>query len=115
VKPAIRLKAQYVKARDLADMTGFTPRYFTELAATGRIPGAHQPTGTGGAWRFDLSKFREWWNSTESKVSPIWQASTNEGAPIGARYSGKTEFSDSPLKQRVNQRLNAVLGSGKRT
>ena len=44
---------RHVGAACLARQTGFTSRWFTGLAARGKIPGAYQPGGRGGAWRFD--------------------------------------------------------------
>ena len=51
--------AKMLTAKDLANRAGFSARYFRQLAAQGAIPGAHQPGGRGGAWRFDAAKFDE--------------------------------------------------------
>ncbi len=66
---------KYVTAKYLADETGLSARYFTRKAAEGIIPGAHQPSGPGGAWRFDLNKFRVWWNASESYGNRTWHPS----------------------------------------
>jgi hypothetical protein len=63
-------KPAFVKASYLAERTGLTARYFTGKAAEGQIPGAHQPSGPGGAWRFNEQKFWKWWAKKERKPDP---------------------------------------------
>ncbi len=53
---------RHVTAAHLAARTGLTARYFTGRACEGKIPGAVQPSGPGGAWRFDEARFWVWWN-----------------------------------------------------
>ncbi len=53
---------KYVSAAYLAERTSLTTRWFTRQACEGRIPGAIQPAGLGGAWRFDEAKFWVWWS-----------------------------------------------------
>ncbi len=53
---------KYVSVAYLAERTSLTTRWFTWQACEGRIPGAVQPAGPGGAWRFDEAKFWVWWS-----------------------------------------------------
>ena len=55
----------YVSTAYLAERTSLTARWFTGQACEGRIPGAVQPIGPGGAWRFDEDQFWRWWQSKE--------------------------------------------------
>ena len=48
---------KYVSAAYLAERTSLTARWFTRQACEGKIPGAVQPSGPGGAWRFDEARF----------------------------------------------------------
>jgi hypothetical protein len=57
-----------LKATDLARRYGFTARYWTKQAASGRIPGAWQPSGPGGAWLFDEGGFLAWREATKREV-----------------------------------------------
>lgn len=94
--------ARYVTAAYLAEKTGFSARWFTAGAAAGNIPGAHQPTGSGGAWRFDERAFWRWWQSRESKPKGgTWQASTGGGTSGGAAFGVKAVNSGSRLRQRL--------------
>ena len=58
---------KYVSAAYLAERTSLTTRWFTGQACEGRIPGAVQPGGPGGAWRFDEDQFWRWWGEKERK------------------------------------------------
>ncbi len=60
----------YVSAAYLAERTSLTTRWFTAKACEGNIPGAVQPSGPRGAWRFDEDKFWRWWNE---KGREPWQ------------------------------------------
>ncbi len=53
----MRKAPKYVSAAYLSERTSLTARWFTGQACEGRIPGAVQPAGPGGAWRFDEAKF----------------------------------------------------------
>ena len=48
--------AKYVSAACLSE------RWFTGQACEGKIPGAVQPAGPGGAWLFDEDQFWRWWS-----------------------------------------------------
>ncbi len=56
---------KYVSAAYLAERTSLTTRWFTGQACEGKIPGAVQPAGPGGAWRFDEDQFWRWWGEKE--------------------------------------------------
>ncbi len=58
---------KYVSAAYLSECTSLTARWFTGQACEGKIPGAVQPIGPGGAWRFDEDQFWRWWQSKERK------------------------------------------------
>ena len=47
--------AKMLTAKDLANHTDLSARYFRLLASRGVIPGAVQPSGRDGAWRFDAT------------------------------------------------------------
>ncbi len=53
---------KYVSAAYLSERTSLTARWFTGQACEGRIPGAVQPAGPGGAWGFDEARFWVWWS-----------------------------------------------------
>jgi hypothetical protein len=59
-------------SREIAERFGFTSRYWRQLAAAGRIPGARQ-IGPKGHWLFDLDEFVRWWHSREQKKEPEWR------------------------------------------
>ncbi len=58
---------KYVSAAYLSERTSLSARWFTGQACEGKIPGAVQPIGPGGAWRFDEDQFWRWWQSKERK------------------------------------------------
>ncbi len=58
---------KYVSAAYLSERTSLTTRWFTRQACEGKIPGAVQPNGPGGAWRFDEDQFWRWWGEKERK------------------------------------------------
>ncbi len=88
---------KYVSAAYLAERTSLTPRWFTGQACEGKIPGAVQPNGPGGAWRFDEDQFWRWWNE---KGREPWQPSTN-GATSGGPEPSETVGSDDNLLERL--------------
>lgn len=57
-------------AADLAEITGFSSRYWTGKAAAGEVPGAIQIAGNGGKWSFDPGRFMAWWKSHEVVPAP---------------------------------------------
>ena len=75
--------AKHVSAAYLSECTSLTARWFTGQACEGKIPGAVQPAGPGGAWRFDEDQFWRWWGEKGRKP---WYPSTTRGArDIGGR------------------------------
>ena len=88
---------RHVSATHLAARTGLTPRWFTGQACEGRIPGAVQPSGPGGAWRFDETRFWRWWEEREREP---WQPSTN-AATFGGHEPSETDDSDGNLLERL--------------
>jgi hypothetical protein len=101
---------QYTAA-DLAREYGCTPRYWTRLAASGKIPGARQPSGAKGKWLFDSVLFQQWWRSREQKVR-LWPVSSAEAKRIGLVPSVTTERSGEASRRRTERLLIDVLGSG---
>jgi hypothetical protein len=101
--------SEYVSAQYLAERTGFTDRYFRDLAASGKLPGAYQPSGHGGAWRFNLKQFNRWWESR--KVVP-WQASTSAAMSSGVSCKDTGKLTDEAFEQRLDRLQKSVLGNG---
>jgi hypothetical protein len=101
-------------AADLAREYGCTPRYWTRLAASARIPGARQPSGPNGKWLFDRALFQQWWRSREQKVGQ-WPVSSAEAKRIGLVPSVITETSGEASRRRTEKLLSDVLGSGSTT
>ncbi len=91
-------RPRHVSATHLAERTGLTARWFTGQACEGRIPGAVQPSGPGGAWRFDEARFWRWWN--ERGREP-WQPSIDrrERNTGGAALNGTAESAENRLKR----------------
>src|SRR4051794_33481884 len=87
-------------ASELAREYGFTPRQWTRLAATGKIPGAPQPSGAGGQWLFDAAVFRRWWEARKREVE-AWPGYTAEGGFTGAAPSVRTESTAEASRQRT--------------
>ncbi len=91
----------YVSAAYLTERTSLTARWFTGQACEGKIPGAVQPIGPGGAWRFDEDQFWRWWQSKERQP---WQPSTGpRESHTGGAASSVTAGSD-------DNRLERLLG-----
>ena len=88
---------KYVSAAYLSECTSLTARWFTGQACEGKIPGAVQPAGPGGAWRFDEARLWVWWN--ERGREP-WQLSTR-GATNGGAEHGATVKNDGNLLERL--------------
>jgi len=93
---------RYVTAGYLAGQIGFSARWLTSLAAREEIPGAHQPGGAGGHWRFDERMFFEWWHKGRAKGAK-WHPSTGAAGNGGAGYSAPGRSTDSPLRRRLRE------------
>ncbi len=102
---------RYVTARYLAAQTGMSARYFRNLAAQGKLPGAVQPSGPGGAWRFDLQQFNRWWKSKEVK-GVKWPASTGAEKSGGDGYSATVFCTGEAYEQRLERLRKSVLDAG---
>ena len=99
-----------VTAKQIAVRTGFSVRQVTRLASAGIIPGAHQPCGLHGGWRFSLDKFEAWWSASERRGQQ-W-VSTGEDRSGGRAPSVRDENTGHRLKHRLRQSLNDVIGNG---
>jgi hypothetical protein len=97
-----------MKTSDLAREYGFTARYWTKLAAQGRIPGARQPFGPRGQWVFDPAVFTKWWNDRLQKVA-AWPGYTVEAKSTGRVPSVTVETSAEASRLRTERLLKSVL------
>lgn len=105
VKPSVR-------ASELARKTGFSARFFQDMAKSGKITWARQPTGERGRWVFDLEGFEQWWNAQpERKVKPREEKPCRRytGAMVGrgARSKGVGTPTDDPSRQKMKALLPA--------
>jgi hypothetical protein len=103
---------RYLSAPELAAETGLSARWFTRQAAEGKIPGACQPGGPRGDWRFEAVRFWRWWHEREAR-GKAWQASTGAAGRGGGASSVKATTSGSLLRQRLArlQKSGSALGS----
>ena len=92
---------KYVSATYLAERTSLTARWFTGQACEGKIPGAVQPIGPGGAWRFDEDQFWRWWQSKERQP---WYPST------GRRVRDAGGDAINATAEESGRRLRKLLG-----
>ena len=99
----VTARGRHVSAGHLAVRTGLTARWFTGAACEGRIPGAVQPSGPGGAWRFDEVRFWRWWN--ERSREP-WQPSTGAAGNGGLEPSVTVENDGNLLERLLGLSLN---------
>lgn|SRR5215472_3963973 len=103
--------ARQYTASNLARLYGCSPRYWTRLAAAGKIPGARQPSGPMAKWLFDAAVFEKWWQSREHEVRQ-WPVCSVEGKYIGVVPNVTTEDSGAASRRRTEKLLSDVLGSG---
>lgn len=94
---------RHTTAAALAKETGLSARWFTAKAAKGKIPGAYQPAGERGAWRFDPELFWRWWDAQRAREGREWQPSIGAGRPGGDASSVRAVNSGSPLRQRLKE------------
>ncbi len=89
---------KYISAAYLSERTSLTARWFTGQACEGKIPGAVQPNGPGGAWRFDEDQFWRWWGEKGRKP---WYPSMRRRARDtgGAAISETAASAERHLKQ----------------
>ena len=99
-------------ARDLADRTGKSVRYFQKLAASRKIDWASQPGGEDTAWFFQEIGFERWLAAGCKKAGGKWQTSTGAArSSTGARRT-RGRSTGNPLKQRLEQLLKSGFQSG---
>lgn len=96
-----------VSASIIAEKFGFTARHWIRLAASGKVPGAYQPSGPRGAWCFDLTVFEKWWRAQCREVAS-WPAYTNVEKNGGAAPSVRAGNTAEASKQRIRQLLGNV-------
>ena len=101
------MKRQYT-ASDLTREYGCTPRYWTRLAASGKVP-ARQLAGPKGKWLFDAAEFQQWWR--ERKAARQWRNLSSRQNILGSCQRDNRE-SGGASRQRTEKLLNDVLGSG---
>jgi hypothetical protein len=101
----------FATAREIADEYGFSQRYWTRLAAAGKLPGAYQPGGDGGQWMFDRAAFRRWWSSTQRRVRQ-WPGYTSEDRSGGRAPSVRAGSTDGPLEQEIDELLKSACNNG---
>jgi hypothetical protein len=103
-------RRKHVTAAYLAKQCGFTARWLRARAAHGDIPGAAQPAGSGGGWRFDEALFWRWW--ARRGENSKWLPSTAAAKHGGVASSVTVRSSDDPLKQKIDARLKEFSRAG---
>jgi hypothetical protein len=88
-----------------------TSRYWTRMAAEGKVPSAWQPSGEGGKWLFDLAVVSRWQQDNLKRVRE-WRGYTSEDRHIGGVPSVKAANTDSPSAPRISELLKNVFASG---
>lgn len=108
--------SRQLRASEIARAYGLSPRYWIKMAAAGRIPGARQPSGAGGAWLFDAKLFAGWWDSRAQRVES-WPGYTVEAKAKfgGGAPSVITETSGEASRLRIERLRSAVFGNGSPT
>ncbi len=99
----------YLSAPQIAKAIGFSRRWVTTMAAAGKIPGAYQPAGPGGEWRFEERAFWVWWQTTLRREGASWRPEpVTKLAKAPATGVGSSE---SPLRRRLREwRVNVSRG-----
>jgi hypothetical protein len=103
VKPA--------SAADLVVHFGMTARYWTRMAAEGKVPSAWQPSGGGGKWLFDLQAVDRWRQDSLRRVKS-WQGHTSAGRRTGGVPSVTGENIASPSAPKIDALLKSAFGNG---
>ncbi len=94
----------FLRISDLANATGLSARYWQQKAAAGELPGAHQPSGAGGAWRVSAAEFWNWWAATEKKPCP--RTATSAAASGGRVRSSRARSTGKASGGRLRELLN---------
>jgi hypothetical protein len=100
-----------VTAAELAIHYGMTPRYWTRMAAEGKVPGAWQPSGGKGKWLFDRAAV-ERWHRTKLREVKQWPGYTSAARRTGAAPSVTASNIASPSAPRIDALLKSVSASG---
>lgn len=108
------MPVKYISSTTLAKRYGFSARHWTSLAAAGKLPGAYQPSGTGGKWVFDEAAFRRWWGRSMRRGSQ-WPGYTAEEKHGGDAPSVKGVNTGEASEHRIRRKLKAVLERGCQT
>jgi hypothetical protein len=112
-------KPRYLSAQQLAEITGYSKRFFQDLAASGKCTWARQPAGERGRIFFDVTGFEAWWQSAPKarpkKERQSWRRSTGVTVSRGARSKGAAAPSADPLIQKTRQLRNSALMRGSRS
>lgn len=98
-------------ASQISRQYGMSARYWTRMAAQGKIPGAWQPSGERGQWLFDEDAFRRWKASTAKKVTE-WPGYTKEAKSIGRARPETAKSTGRPLAQEIDGWLKNALENG---
>src|SRR5205085_9113108 len=93
--------------KEAADKCRLSERRMIRLAADGRIPGAFQPAGPHGAWRFDAVEFRTWLTGTRAKGDK-WHPSTDAAKSGGRNFKETGRFTAARSKQQRRQSLRSA-------
>ncbi len=72
----------------------------------GKIPGAFQPAGPGGSWRFDETLFWRWWGEKGRK--PRYPSTTRRVRDTGGAATSATDWEDDN-RLSLNRPLTQIL------
>src|SRR5215831_4026693 len=103
---------KYLSARELSERTGYSVRFFQDLAASG-VPWVIQPQPRGRLF-FEAAGFEAWWqNGAASNRKPReklrpWRQSTRGVNGIGVRSKGM----ESPIGSHLEQKIQTLLKLG---
>lgn len=108
---ALPITKRQATASELADLFGMTSRYWTRMAAEGKVPGAWQPSGGGGKWLFDLDAVIRWRTNNLKRV-PEWRGFTSADRRTGAVPSVTDASTASPSAPQIDKLLKSVFANG---
>src|SRR5215470_4321894 len=100
---------RYLSARELSERTGYSVRFFQDLAASG-VSWAIQPQPRGRLF-FEAAGFEAWWqNGAASNRKPRerlrpWRQRTSAASGIG----GRSKETASPFVSRLEQKIQTLL------
>jgi hypothetical protein len=98
-------------AADLVAEFGMTTRYWTRMAAEGKVPSAWQPSGGRGKWLFDMHAVTRWRQDKLRRVDQ-WQGHTGAGKRTGDVPSVTVSSTGSPSAPRIDALLKSAFGNG---